>query len=215
MKRALIALALTLHLGCGTATTTVVSLQDIDCVSCGEKIVEELERTPGVRRAEFDRRRVEVLVEHDAARIAEAAVVAQVEAWGWPAVLGPGSGRYLPGVEFPAGADVLWLTRDGAAVALETAFVAGKVTVVDFGATWCRPCRAGDAFLARRLQAGGALAVRKVDIVDWDSAVAQQHLSKVEQLPYFVIFDPQGRERARVMGFDEARLSAALDAAAP
>ncbi|HEU5058714.1 MAG TPA: thioredoxin family protein, partial [Kofleriaceae bacterium] len=84
-------------------------------------------------------------------------------------------------------ADVVDLTDTGEAVELDP--VAGKVTVFDFWATWCVPCRELDARLrelARRHP--DRLAIRRINVVDWDSPAAERYLTPGGfNLPHLVV----------------------------
>jgi thiol-disulfide isomerase/thioredoxin len=102
-------------------------------------------------------------------------------------------------VPAPAGADVRVIVEQGEALpALEPHLVAGKVTVFDFYATWCTPCQKVDAFVYPRLTSD--VAIRKINVVDWDTPVAKQWLGSVPELPYLVIYDKQGRRHAAISG---------------
>ena len=84
----------------------------------------------------------------------------------------------------------------GEEVDLEAHLARGKYTVIDFYAVWCPPCRKLSPALERLAgRHPDRLAVRKVDIVDWTQPVARQH--GIEELPYLVLFDPEGRPAAR------------------
>jgi thiol-disulfide isomerase/thioredoxin len=73
--------------------------------------------------------------------------------------------------------------------------VRGKLTVFDFWATWCKPCKQLEpelVALARKYP--GIVAVRRVDVVDWDSEAVAKHLSpKGFDLPHLKIFDASGK----------------------
>ena len=101
----------------------------------------------------------------------------------------------LVGRDAGVAADVQVITH-GEEVELAPHAAPGKYTVFDFYAVWCPPCRVLGPALERLAAAHpDRLAIRKVDIVDWTMPVATQH--GIEELPYLVLFDPQGREAAR------------------
>ncbi len=84
----------------------------------------------------------------------------------------------------------------GEEVDLAAHLAPGKYTVVDFYAIWCPPCRVLSPALERlAARHPEALAIRKVDIVDWTQPVAEQH--GVESLPYLVLYDGDGAAIAR------------------
>jgi thiol-disulfide isomerase/thioredoxin len=110
--------------------------------------------------------------------------------------------------EVPAGADLRELTEAEALGELEAQVSAGRVTVFDFHAPWCAPCRKVDAWLRGELQADPALAVRKVHLADWEGPVAAKHLREVPGLPYVIVYDAQGRRVGALHGLDLEALGA-------
>ncbi len=189
----------------------VVSLQDIDCESCGESVAKLLARQQGIRTARFDRDKAEVTVERGAGAPAAEKLLELVHTAGFQAVLGPGAGRYQPAVEFPAGLDVAWISRAGEAVAIGDHLAPGKVTVVDFYAVWCGPCREVDAEMKRILAETDDVALRKVNVVDWSSPIAKQELAHVGALPYVEVYGRGGKRVAAITGLDLERLHKAID----
>jgi len=78
----------------------------------------------------------------------------------------------------------------------------GKVTVFDFYADWCGPCRVFSPKLEHLVKDNPNVSLRKVDIVDWKSALANQ-LTKDYQLPalpFTLIFDDKGNLLAKIEG---------------
>jgi len=88
--------------------------------------------------------------------------------------------------------DVLEYIRDGSAPELTP--VAAKITVFDFWAPWCRPCRQLSGDLRElSMRYPGRFAVRMVNVVDWDSAAATRWLTPHGfSLPHLKVFDASG-----------------------
>jgi thiol-disulfide isomerase/thioredoxin len=111
---------------------------------------------------------------------------------------------------YPAGADVAVLTRDGSSVGpLERLRVPGKFTVFDVYADWCAPCLEIDRHL--RLIAGSRkdVAIRKLNVVTFESPLAHELGPDFDALPYVVIYSPEGR-RTVVVGLERDELEEAL-----
>jgi len=189
----------------------VFSMQGADCAECGTKVVGELKKMKGVRRASFDKQRVELTVTVSDAT-PDDAVLATIAKAGYVGFSGPGKGAYLPHPDYPKGADVRIATHDGSAVGpLEQLRVAGKYTVLDVYADWCGPCRGVDARLRELTVTRTDLAVRKLNLVDFDSPLAKQLGPRLRALPHLIVFTPTGR-RIEFEGADLAKLNAALAA---
>jgi len=199
-----------LWMGCSAKRATVVlSLQEISCQSCGGQSVNGLTSTAGVYDATFDLTTAEIRVEFDDEQTNPQALVSVVEELGFEVELGGGHGRYVKEVSYPEGVDVAWISR-GEAVSLTDNIVEGKVTVFDFYAEWCGPCRLVDRVLIGVLRDHQDVAVRKIDIVDWESEVTGQHLSDVSGLPYVIVYDKRGEWLQSISGLDLDALSLAI-----
>lgn len=204
-----VALVLALPSAARADRTQVFSIQGADCGQCGDEIKDELKKVKGVKKAEFDIHKVELTVKL-ADDVADEAVIAAVERAGMKALPGPGQGSYLPPAAYPAGADVATLVSDGAAVGpLDKLRVPAKYTVFDVYADWCGPCRQVDERLRQIVQGRTDVAVRKLNVVDFDTPLARELGSRFEALPYVVVFSPAGK-RTDIMGIDFPRLDRAL-----
>jgi thiol-disulfide isomerase/thioredoxin len=123
---------------------------------------------------------------------------------------------FSPPEDPPAGADVVELVGDGGDLAaLEPHAVPGKITVFDFYAAWCPPCRKVDEHLYAILAQRSDIAIRKINVGSWDSPVAERWLNEVPELPYLVIFDKEGRRTTAIAGAKLGQVDRALGAAPP
>jgi thiol-disulfide isomerase/thioredoxin len=115
----------------------------------------------------------------------------------------------------PAGADVQRLGATGEDVpSLDAHLVRGKVTVFDFYADWCGPCRQVDEHLYALLAARGDIAYRKLDIGSWETPLARHYLAKAPSLPFVIIYGKDGRPSGTMSGLDFATLDRAIAAGA-
>jgi thiol-disulfide isomerase/thioredoxin len=104
-----------------------------------------------------------------------------------------GYGAYLATGESPEvilGGDVEFASK-GEAFDVRDHLAEGKYTIFDFYADWCASCRVLDPQLRRLAADRDDVAVRKVDIVDWTSAVVKQY--QVTSLPHVQVYDPNGQ----------------------
>lgn len=193
-----------------SATSTVISLQGIDCQSCGVRVVKTLKERPGVYAASFDRNLAEVTVQYEASQTGPADFLAVVEQHGYTGIEGPGQGAYIPEIEFDPGLDVKKISENGEAVDIRDHAVTGKVTVFDFYAVWCKPCRQVDHHMKQVLAAHEDVALRKLDVVDWDSALAHEYLRNVPDLPYVVVYGVKGKRVGEISGLHLDQLDAAI-----
>ncbi len=82
----------------------------------------------------------------------------------------------------------------------------GNVTVVEFYADWCGPCRLLSPSLEQMAQADPEVALRKIDIVRWGTPVSQQF--NIHSVPQVNVYDRGGRLVGNVFGVDFDRVKA-------
>ena len=195
------------------ARTTVVSLTKIDCSGCGDQIISDLRARPGVYDATFDRRRAEVRVVASPSFDVYTAVREGAARKGFDALLGAGRGQYLDTPTFPPGSDVRIVARDGADLpSLEAVLAPGKVTVLDFSASWCGPCRLVDEHMRQILATRADVAYRKLEVGDWTTPLAQHYLHSVPKLPYVIVYGSSGAKVKTFAGVDLPGIDAAIAA---
>ena len=88
----------------------------------------------------------------------------------------------------------------GSQVDLNQHLALGSVTVVDFYADWCGPCRQLSPRLEQMARSDPEIALRKIDIVNWRTAVAQQF--NIHSIPQVKVYDRTGRLVGTVVGVD-------------
>ena len=88
----------------------------------------------------------------------------------------------------------------GAQVDINQHLALGNVTVVDFYADWCGPCRRLSPSLEQMARSDPEIALRKIDIVNWKTAVVQQF--NIHSIPQVNIYDRSGRLIGTVLGVD-------------
>jgi thiol-disulfide isomerase/thioredoxin len=198
-----------------SARVVLLSLHGVDCAECASEVRAEVEKDGKVYDSSFDRKRVvlKLVVEP---KLTDAALVAAAKRAGIDARPGDAGGSYLRDAEPPAGADVQVVVTDGRDFPdLNKALAAGKITVIDFYAEWCGPCRKVDEHVKKVLNDRKDVAYRRMNIVDWDTPLAQRYLKGAPELPYVLVYDGKGTRVDAIAGVDLARLDAAIAKAKP
>jgi thioredoxin 1 len=104
-----------------------------------------------------------------------------------------------PGVVAGRGQQVKVISH-GAPVDITKHLALGNVTVVDFYADWCGPCRHISPSLEQMARTDPEIALRKIDIVNWKTAVVKQY--NIRSIPQVNIYNRGGRLVGTVVGAD-------------
>ena len=88
----------------------------------------------------------------------------------------------------------------GAQVDITQHLALGYVTIVDFYADWCPACRWLSPHLEQMAGSDPQIALRKIDIVNWKTAVAQQY--HLGSLPQVNVYNRGGNLIGTVNGAD-------------
>ena len=88
----------------------------------------------------------------------------------------------------------------GAQVDISKHLALGNVTVVDFYADWCGPCRQLAPSLEQLARSDPEIALRKIDIVNWKMPVARQF--NVHSIPQVSVYNRGGSLVGTVNGAD-------------
>jgi thioredoxin-like negative regulator of GroEL len=88
----------------------------------------------------------------------------------------------------------------GAQVDINQHLALGNVTVVDFYADWCGPCRQLSPSLEQMARSDAEIALRKVDIVNWRTPVARQF--DIHSIPQVNVYNRGGILIGTVNGAD-------------
>ena len=83
------------------------------------------------------------------------------------------------------------VSNGGKNISLKSYMKPGKVTVIDFYADWCGPCRQISPALERLANGDPNVNLVKVDIVKWGTPVTKQF--NIQSIPYVRVFNARGR----------------------
>lgn len=95
---------------------------------------------------------------------------------------------------------------------IQKLLVPGVVTIVDFYADWCLPCKALDKEVKKILRQQPGVALRKIDIVDWETPVSAQCTEdfSMTALPYVRVYGKDGKFIEAIAGNDIEKIRAAV-----
>lgn len=89
----------------------------------------------------------------------------------------------------------------GAQVDITRHLALGNVTVVDFYADWCPACRQTSPSLEQMARTDPEIALRKIDIVNWNTAVVKQY--NIHSIPQVNVYNRGGQLVGTVVSADD------------
>jgi len=92
----------------------------------------------------------------------------------------------------------------GAQVEITKHLALGNVTVVDFYADWCPACRYLSPSLEQMARTDPEIALRKIDIVDWKTAVIRQY--NIHSIPQVNVYNRRGQLVGTVVSANAAEV---------
>lgn len=92
--------------------------------------------------------------------------------------------------------------KGGGKIKIKDHLSSGKITIFDFYADWCAPCRVFSPKVEHFIKNNPNIALRKVDIVNWKSEISKQLTKnyKMPALPFTLIFSAKGKLLGKVEG---------------
>src|SRR5215211_4347258 len=100
----------------------------------------------------------------------------------------------------PRRGEAITVISGGGPVEINQHLALGNVTIIDFYADWCGPCRRFSPNLEQMAMSDPEIALRKIDIVNWRTAVVQQF--NIHSIPQVNVYDRSGRLVGIVLGVD-------------
>ncbi len=83
------------------------------------------------------------------------------------------------------------VVANGEKADLEDHLVRGGVTVFDFYADWCGPCREIAPRLEQMAESNPSVYLRKINIKEWNTPIAEQY--EIQSIPSVWVFDKTGK----------------------
>jgi thioredoxin 1 len=201
MKR-LVILALVLLANAASAATIEFEVAGMSCQGCVATASGALQKLRGVTKVDIEypasRARVEATREIPPAEIRTA-----LAKLGFEARFAGDSFATPLSAEERARVDIRALPA-GQPIDVKRDLVAGRITIVDFWAEWCGPCRVLSPKLERLVQSDPRLALRTVDVTQWDSPLGRQLTEsfRAPALPYVRVYGADGKLLGVVVGND-------------
>lgn len=180
------------------AKKQVFKIEGLSCEMCANSANNALESITGVDSAKVDFTSKKAVVYGD---VSQKKIEEVISSKNFEAVF-PGEKLTHPLTEEEKQHLDITTIHGGKPLSFPAHLAEGKLTIFDFYADWCGPCRLYSPKLERLLVDHENIALRKVDVVDWDSGLAKQLTKayKIPALPFTLIFNDEGELVGRVEG---------------
>ena len=183
-----------------TSQTFTFTVEGMTCNNCAQSLTETLQKMEGVESAsvDFSTKTAKVIATGD---VTIQKLKTVVQGRNFEALF---KGEFLPPpltADEKKGLDIL-VIKGGGKINIKDYLTEGKITIFDFYADWCGPCRVFSPKLERLIRDNNNVTLRKVDIVTWKSALSKQLTKtyKMPALPFVLVFDDHGKLLGKVEG---------------
>jgi len=88
-------------------------------------------------------------------------------------------------------ANIQDIRENGSTIDMASVLAPGKVTVVQFHADWCGPCKKMGRRLVNIAKEDADIALRKIDIVNWGTPVTKQY--QISSIPHVRVYGRNGK----------------------
>lgn len=86
---------------------------------------------------------------------------------------------------------IMVFSQGGQEIDIQTMIVPGKITIIDFYATWCPPCKAIGPKLEQLARTKEDVYLRKINIESWGTPITLQY--GITGIPYIYVFGRNGK----------------------
>jgi len=191
--------------------TQVFSVRPEEGTFCESDLQAEVKKVKGIKKFNFDKTKLQLAVT-SANGLPDQVVLDAIKRARARCSSNADMATMVAPENYSKDADVVLLSKKGESIgSLKKHLVPGKYTVFDVYADWCGPCRTVDERLRDLVGKRADVAVRKLNVVDFESPLGKELGSRLEALPYLIVFTPSGK-RIDIAGADMDKLDKALTA---
>jgi len=177
------------------------SIEGMTCGNCANTATNVLKNVKGVKEAtvDFETKKAKVVASN---RLTEQQIKDAIKTKTNFEALFSGDELVKPLTEEEKKNTDIKTIKGGSKLNFKDQLTAGKITVFDFYADWCGPCRIYSPKAERMALKYPNVALKKADIVDWNSELSKQLTKeyKMPALPFTLIFDDKGNLLGKVEG---------------